>query len=146
MKSFVANDFGRLLFIHLSKGEDILKSITEEVRRQGIKSGIVVSGIGALRKATYHYIGTTEDLPTNMFRTIDKPLEMSSLQGLILEGVPHLHITFSEESQTYAGHLEEGCEVQYLAEIAILEVKDLPVGRRPNAYGVYLMEALAGDM
>ena len=142
MKSFTANQLGRLHFIYLGKGEDLLINIREEVERLGIKSGIVVSGIGTFNKAIFHYIGTVEDKSTDIFKTVEGPMELACIQGLVLEGKPHLHIVFSEVDKTYAGHLEEGCIIQYLAEIAILEVMDLPVGRVAGDFGVPYMDYL----
>ena len=110
MESFQANEFGRLIFLYLSKGDDLLQCIRSEIERRNLSSGMVVSAIGSLRKVVYHYIGSLEDTPRDIFRTIEGPLELASIQGLILEGTPHLHLVVSEEGSVYAGHLEERSE------------------------------------
>ena len=135
--SFLSPGAGRVLILHLSKGDDLLKSIKQGIEEAGIQSGIVVSGIGSLRKFRYHFIKDTEDVSTDIFETAEGPLELVSIQGLILEGKPHLHALVSEygSKRHISGHLEEGGEVQYLAEIAILELKDTPLGRRTGRYG-----------
>ena len=136
MTSFCAKHSGRVLFLHLTKGDDLLQCIEKGVKDAGIQTGIVATGIGTLRKFHYHYIMATTDEPNDVFETIEKPLEISSLQGIILEGKAHLHIVTSEQgTKSYSGHLEEGSEVQYLAEISIIEVDDMPVGRRSGNFG-----------
>jgi predicted DNA-binding protein with PD1-like motif len=62
----------------------------------------------------------------------NKPLELSSIDGIIADGKPHLHAVVSDHKQAYSGHLEEGCRILYLAEIAILELKTIDLYRKPN--------------
>jgi len=137
MTSFLAPESGRVLFIHLTKGDDLVKSITQACKEAGIETGVLMSGIGSLRRFHYHYIQATSDEPSDVYEIIERPLELAALQGIILEGKPHLHAVVSEEgTKTYSGHVEdEGSEVQYLVEISILEVKDIKLGRRAGKYG-----------
>jgi hypothetical protein len=137
MTTFLAPETGRVLFLHLTRGEDLVKSITEACKDAGIETGVVMSGIGSLRRFHYHYIKDTADEPTDVFEVIEGPLELAALQGLVLEGKPHLHAVVSEAgTKTYSGHAEgEGSEVQYLVEVSILEVKDIKLGRRAGKYG-----------
>ena len=137
--------FGQVLLLHLTKGEDLLNGIEQGAREAGIKSGIVLSGIGSLSRLKFHYIAATSDEPHDIFETIDAPLELDSLQGVILEGEPHLHtVTTEKGGVTHGGHLEEGSLIQYRAEISIVEINDLPVGRRAGDYGVAHFEWIDG--
>ena len=142
MNTYTTNSYGRTILIHLSKGEKVLESVQAEIERLGVKNGILVSAIGSLRKATIHVISTTEDYPTDVFFTVEKPIELGVAQGLIIDGVPHFHLVISEpDGEVYVGHMEPGCEVQYLAELAILELNDLSLMRKPDEFGVsHLLE------
>ncbi|HML49626.1 MAG TPA: DNA-binding protein [Clostridia bacterium] len=144
MKYFTANEIGRVVVINLQKGDRVLPSIQLAIDELNIKSGIVVSGIGSLRAAEYHAIATLDDHPTDKFFKFDAPMEMGSIQGLVLEGTPHLHYTFSDEKQTFTGHMEPDTVVQYLAEIVLLEINDLNLVHRKNEFGVAYI-ADAGD-
>ena len=136
MTSFIAENSGRVLLLHLTKGDDLLKCIEQGVKEAKIQSGIVTSGIGSLRRFHYHYIMATTDEPKDAFDIIEKPLELDCLQGIILEGKPHLHAVVTDMgTNCYAGHLEEGSEVQYLVEVSILEIPNLPLGRRAGKHG-----------
>jgi predicted DNA-binding protein with PD1-like motif len=55
--------------------------------------------------------------------------EIASIQGIIADGEPHLHLTVCEGNQTVAGHLEDGCVVLGVAEVAILSAGGAPVRR-----------------
>ncbi len=140
MKSFIANELKRTVIIRLRKGELLLESITHEAEKLGLKNGIVVSGVGALRKLVYHIVRSTDDLPDNGFITINAPIELGSIQGLIIEGVPHLHVSCSSPDGQYIGHLENGSEVLYLAEICIIEIPDLNLERKTDEFGIKYLD------
>lgn len=136
MKSFVASGPGRAVVLHLGKGDLLLESIESECRRLGIRDGVVLSCIGSMRKAVFHVIMGTDDDPVNEFITLERPMEIGSVQGVILDGAPHLHIVCSDPQRVYTGHLEPGTEIQYLCEISILELGGLSLTRRKDAFGI----------
>lgn len=141
MHSFSTDKIGRVIMIHLGKGEDILKSVQKEIDRLSLKNGILVSAIGSLRQAHLHAITTLEDFPSNKYTVYKNPIELGSAQGIILDGTPHFHLTVSEPGSVYTGHMEEGCEVQYLAELAILELPELSLTRKTDSFGLsYITE------
>ena len=122
-----------LVVIGFKPGELLLESIKEALRSQGIRNGAVVSGIGTFKTCTMHYVEHTGFPPRDHFYTLNKPLELLSVSGLIADGEPHLHIAVScGEDEVYGGHLEPGSEVLYLAEIAILVFNDLPLERQAD--------------
>jgi len=136
MKTYVGNGYGRHVLIHLSKGELVLESIQKEIERLNIRSGIVASGIGSARKIVYHRIGNLAADPLNIFITMEGPMEIGAIQGLIVDGEPHLHIVCYGEDGAFSGHLEPGCEIQYLAEISIIELEDADLVRRLDEFGI----------
>ena len=130
MKTMQHNGATEVVIIALEPGELLLESIREAVRRCGIRSGAVVSGIGTLKTCRMHYIDHVGFPPTDTIFSLEKPLELLSINGLIANGEPHLHIVVScGSNEVYAGHLEEASEVAYLAEIAVLAFNDLAIAR-----------------
>ena len=117
MRTYTTNQYGRTVIIHLGKGEK-------------------------LRKASLHVITSTDDWPVNQFITVEKPIELGAAQGLIINGEPHFHLVISEENSLYAGHMEPGCEVQYLAEFAILELLDVDLTRKTDTFGISYIDTL----
>ena len=111
----------QLMMVGLEPGEMLLESLQKVIESHGVKNGVVVSGIGTLKTCRMHYILHTRFPPEDEIMTLVKPLELVSVNGLIADGEPHLHITVScGKDEVYAGHLEPGSEVLYLAEIAML--------------------------
>ena len=116
--------------IGLAPGEMLLESLREALKSLKIESGAVISGIATLKTCRMHYVTHTNFPPTDHIFTLHKPLEVLSISGLIAGGEPHLHMVVScGEDQTWGGHLEEGCEVLYLAEVAVLVFNGLKMKR-----------------
>jgi hypothetical protein len=133
MEYFSTQEIGRIFILRLDQGDMVLESINELIVKEGIKDAVVVSGIGTLDRCILHMVMTTGYPPVEHFeRWEDKPLELASIDGIIADGKPHLHAVVSDREKAYAGHLENGCRVLYLAEIVIVEVKSLDLTRVPN--------------
>jgi len=130
MRYFSTENIGRIFILSLDPGDFVLESIKELIRKENVKDAIVISAIGTFDQYRMHYILTTGFPPKNKFEHWkDKPLELAHIGGIIANGEPHLHVVVSDPEKAYAGHLEEGCRVLYLAELAIIEVKGLNLKR-----------------
>jgi len=136
MKSFTTSEIGRVVVMHLGKGDLLLESIQQEAERQDIKNAVILCGIGSMRKLVFHVITSTDDVSTDSFKTLEEPMEIGAIQGLIIDGKPHFHIICSDPKNTYVGHLEPGTEIQYLAEICLMEVKGVDLVRKVDQFGI----------
>ena len=115
--------------IGLGPGEKLLESINEAIKTYNIRDGVVVSGIGTLKQCHMHYVNTTSFPAENRFYVVDEPLEIGSISGSIAD------------YEAYSGHIEEGCEVLYLAEVLVMKLSDLSLERRiDQQYGVSLLK------
>lgn len=115
-----------MILVRFDPGEDLLEGLQSLIRAEGIKAGVVLSGIGSLSQCHFHQTngGHPPVLMTRHQDYVDLTgsWELGSLQGIIAGGEPHLHLTVGEKDRTYAGHLEMGNIVFTLAEVAILVV------------------------
>lgn len=137
MECFSTNKYGRCFFISLDKGEYVLESLREIIKKNDIRNAIIISGMGTLDSCVTHLVTTTRYPAVDQFvRWEDKPLELSSIQGIIADGVPHFHTVIADVEKAYAGHLEDGCRVLYLFEAVILEVEGIELTRRLDQHGV----------
>ena len=136
MNIFTANDFGKIIIIHLGKGDDVLDEINIALKEKSIKYAVLVSAIGSLRQISLHAIADTNDNPTNIYSKFSSPIELGSAQGLVIDGQPHFHLCASDANTTYIGHMEKGCVVQYLAEFCLLEIKNLEIERKMDEFGI----------
>ena len=66
---------------------------------------------------------------------MEKPIELASLQGVVINGKPHFHMVLSDVDAAYTGHLEEGSVVLYRAEILLAEINGIHLKRIKNEVG-----------
>ena len=133
MDSFTGNGFGKVHVLRLDAGDFLLESIEALIKEKGIENAVVVSGIGTLDYCVLHMVMTTGYPPVEHFeRWDDKPLELSSLSGVIASGVPHLHCAVSDHKAAYSGHVEPGCRILYLGEVVIAELEGFHFKRVKN--------------
>lgn len=122
-----------MILVRFDPGERLLEGLREVIRAEGVRTGVVVSGIGSLSVCRLHQVvaGYPPDLMTRHqeYLEIKGSYEIASIQGIIAEGEPHLHLTVCEGSHTVAGHLEDGCVILGVAEVAMLRVEGTPVRR-----------------
>ena len=114
-----------LILLRFDPGELLLEGIREFLKAEDIRTGVVVSGIGTFSDCRIHHsvAGYPPNLLTRQQHYIDLKgsYEIAAIQGIIADGEPHLHVTLCEGEKTIAGHLEDGCKVLTLAELAILK-------------------------
>ncbi len=129
----------RIVTVSLERGELLLEGIEEAIRETGIRDAVVLSCIGTLSSMTWHRVTTLDEKPKEEYPHVEGPLELCALQGSVVSGLPHFHIVCSDSRDTYAGHLEPGCEVLYLAEVVLLELTGTPLKRVRNENGLNLL-------
>ncbi len=132
MISFCKQGTGRLVVINLERGDLLLESIRNALDSYGIRDAVVTSAIGSLSKVVLHRVTGYELQPVDEFVTLEKPMELASLQGIVVDGHPHFHMVVSDLEQAYTGHLEEGTTALYLVEITLLELTNVELKRIPD--------------
>ncbi len=137
MESFQTRLSGRVFALRLDPGDYLLESINAFIKQERIEDAYIASAIGTLDYCVMHMIMTTGYPPVEHFeRWEDKPLEVSSISGIIAGGTPHLHMVVSDYQKAYSGHVEPGCRVLYLAEIVIVELEPSGLQRVANERGI----------
>ena len=101
-----------VVVVGIAPGEMLLETIEAAIKEHGVRNGAVVSGIGTLKVARMHHIEHDRFPPDDRIFIVEKPLEVSSISGIIADGKPHLHMTVGfRDEWSIAGHLEPGSEV-----------------------------------
>lgn len=134
MEYFTGGTIERVIIASLTPGDLFLESIRDIIKKENIETAVITSGIGSFRKFKYHTITWTGMPPKDRFHEINGPIEIGGIQGLIVDGEPHLHITFSncENGEASTGHIEDGCEVCYLVEVFIEVIKGVRIKKEKD--------------
>jgi len=125
-----SKEYKDIVFIRLFPDEDINEKLVEACRLHNVKTAVVVSAVGQLKKAKIGYFKTKGDYTPEKF---EKPFEILSLTGSIClqerEYLLHLHIVLGDEDKkTFGGHFIQGT-VGVTAEIVLLKA-DINIQRK----------------
>lgn len=114
----------RVVMVRLSSGEDLLASLEEAVRKDGIRNAAIVMGFGSVSAYHFHVVSTRDLPPDNAYPKGEYALDILNVNGLIIDGRVHAHITFSDNKVALGGHLEPGCIALTFTVIALHEYDD----------------------
>lgn len=133
MDTISDTEIEEIVNVYLEYGEDFHEGIEEVAQKENIHSGIILSGIATFDEAQIHHITDTEFPPNDEFVTLEGPIELCSVDGIIADYEPHMHCTMAVRgNELFSGHLEPGCNVLYLAEVAIAKLKGKPLKRETH--------------
>ena len=121
-----------IIFVRLFPGENVNDKLKEACKINKIKSAVVISGIGQLKKVQIGYFKKKDDYNPQIF---NKPMEILSLTGNICKKdndyLLHLHIVIGDEhKKALGGHFVDGT-VSITAEIVLLK-SNMNVRRKLN--------------
>jgi len=109
-----------IICVYMQYGDDFHECVERTAREKDIRAGAILSGIGTFDVARIHHITHTDFPAEDKFVTLEGPVELCSVDGIIADHKPHMHCTMAlRGGELFAGHLEPGCRVLYLAEVAI---------------------------
>jgi predicted DNA-binding protein with PD1-like motif len=130
---FASMEFGKLFILRVEPGKDVLASIRQA---SDLRQAVVLSGYGTLVAYHLHWV-THHRIPTeNLFRHSEGGTDILSMNGLIVDGEPHIHMTLSTSDGAFGGHLEPGCKAYVLCEIFFTEISAISLTRRRTPVSV----------
>ena len=115
--------------LRVDPGEDILAAVEQFITAANLKQAVVLGGYGTMAAYHLHWV-THNRIPTdNLFRQGEGGIEILAMNGLVVEGEAHIHISLSTPEGAFGGHLEPGCIAYVLCEIFFAELDGAPLER-----------------
>jgi predicted DNA-binding protein with PD1-like motif len=134
----------RIVMGKLKMDIDLLKGIQELAQREEIQTGVILSGVGALRKATFRNLKVLpQDLKVEnhhrLYLELEQPMEIVSLTGWMAtkeDGDLEVHAHFSastvmeDQVVTLGGHLIPGVitSIKVVVVIGVIEETNIRAG------------------
>jgi predicted DNA-binding protein with PD1-like motif len=116
----VEGEFERVIILRFKYKTDLLLGLDSMIRQKGIKNGVILSAAGSVRGYHFHTVSNRTFPSKNVFiKDPTAPADIISMNGYVINGRAHPHITFANPDKTFGGHLEEGTEVFTFAVITI---------------------------
>ena len=121
----ITGHFDRIVVIRLKNGADLLKGMMQVIKDEKIQNGVILSAIGSLRGYEVHQISNRE-LPTQdtFERNPLQPVDLVSMNGYVIDGRIHAHMTLATPEHAIAGHLEDNNQVYTYAIVTVGVISD----------------------
>lgn len=110
-----------MLLISVQPGEEVMESMTRQLREHGVEKGAVVSLIGAVDACCISTM-PKHDATKDILTEYEEPFELSGT-GEIKNGVPHLHCVLAKEGDVaLAGHLHWARVKNFFVNAYVMEM------------------------
>jgi len=121
----VTGQFERVVVLRFKYQTDLLAGLEKMVKAEKIRNGVILSGIGSLRSYHFHVI-SNRTFPSKNILVNDPnaPADLLGMNGYIIDGRVHAHMTLSNADKAFGGHLESGTEVFTFAVVTIGVLND----------------------
>lgn len=93
-----------MLFISAQPGDEVMESLSRQLKAHGVTNGVIVSLIGAVDACGISNM-PKDDSGRDIVTEYQKPFELSGT-GEVRDGMLHLHVVLGQEGDAaLAGHL-----------------------------------------
>jgi predicted DNA-binding protein with PD1-like motif len=121
----ISSQFDRVLLLRFKYQTDLLTGLESMVKQQKIKNAVILAAIGSVRGYHVHSV-SNRTFPTKDTYVKDPtaPADLVGMNGYIIDGRVHAHLTLSNPDKAFGGHLEHGTEVFTFAVVTVGVLKD----------------------
>ena len=121
----IRGQFDHILVLRFKYNTDLLAGIQKMVKEQNIKNAVILAGAGSVRGYQVHQVSNRDFPSKNMFvKNPTEPADVISMNGYIINGKIHAHMTMATPDKALGGHLEPGTTVFTFAIVTIGVMKD----------------------
>ncbi len=108
----IPTQFERIVIVRCKNGTDLLAEIQKQAKEQKIENAVILGGFGSVTASHYHVVANATIPAQDAFlKEANKPADVLNMQGAILNGKVHAHLTLAGSGPAYGGHLEPETKV-----------------------------------
>jgi hypothetical protein len=123
--------FDRVVILRFKYQTELLSGMEKLVKEQKIKNAVILSAIGSVRNYQVHTV-SNRTLPSKDTYTTDptSPADILGMNGYVINGVIHAHMTMADPQHAFGGHLEPGTNVFTFVAVTMGVLADgIDIGR-----------------
>jgi predicted DNA-binding protein with PD1-like motif len=113
------SEMKRVVLVRLKYKTDLLDGLQQAVKSQNIKNAVILSGVGSVISYHVHAVSNTTLPATLAFSEHEGPMDLIAVNGYVLGGRIHAHITMTDDKKAFGGHLHEGTKVFTFAIVTL---------------------------
>ncbi|MEO8130506.1 MAG: PPC domain-containing DNA-binding protein [Bryobacteraceae bacterium] len=116
----VTGNFERVLVLRFKYQADLLAGMEAMVKQHKIKNAVILAGAGSVRNYQIHSVSNRTFPSKNTYvKDPTAPADIISMNGYVIDGKIHAHMTMANSEKAFGGHLEPGTAVFTFAIVTI---------------------------
>jgi uncharacterized protein len=116
----IEGKFDRIAVLRFKYQADLLAGLEQMVKAKGIRNAVILAGAGSVRGYHYHVVSNRTFPSKNIHvQDPDAPADIAGMNGYVIDGRLHCHITFANADKAFGGHLEPGTSVFTFAAVTL---------------------------
>ena len=116
----IPGSFKQVLVLRFKFKTDLLAGCESMVKQHNIKNAVILSAMGSVRNWHVHVVSNRDFPSKNMFiKNPTEPADIAGMNGYVINGRVHAHITLATMDKAFGGHLEPGTNVYTFAVITL---------------------------
>ncbi len=121
----ISGQFDRVLVLRFKYQADLLAGLESMVKQHKIRNAVILAGAGSVRSYHYHSVSNRTFPSKNIYvKDPTAPADLVSMNGYVVDGKIHAHITLTNEEKAFGGHLEAGTTVFTFAVVTLGVFRD----------------------
>jgi uncharacterized protein len=121
----VAGRFDKVLVFRFKYDVDLLAGLEKMIQENGVKNAVFLSGAGSVTGYQVHQVSNRTFPSKNIFvKNATAPADLISMNGYVINGKIHAHVTLANPEKAFGGHLEPGTKVFTFAIVTIGVMND----------------------
>jgi predicted DNA-binding protein with PD1-like motif len=116
----ISGHFERVLVFRFKYRTDLLAGLERMVKDQKVRNSVILAGAGSVRNYYVHAVSNRTFPSRNVYvKDPSAPADILSMNGYIIDGRIHAHMTMAHAENAFGGHPEAGTEVFTFAIVTV---------------------------
>jgi predicted DNA-binding protein with PD1-like motif len=121
----IGGQFKRIMILRFKYQTDLLAGLESMVKKQKIRNAVILSGIGSVRSFHIHEVSNRTFPSKDIYvKNPTASADLVSMNGYVIDGRVHAHVTLADADKAFGGHLEAGTDVFTFAIVTIGVLND----------------------
>ncbi|HYP08303.1 MAG TPA: PPC domain-containing DNA-binding protein [Bryobacteraceae bacterium] len=126
----LTGNFSKVAVLRFKYQADLLAGLEKAIKQQGIRNGVILAGAGSVTGYQIHTVSNRTFPSKNLYvKNPTQPADIISMNGYVIDGRLHAHMTMATPDKAFGGHLEPGTKVFTFAIITVGVMNDVDLSR-----------------
>ncbi len=121
----ISGRFERVLVLRFKFETDLLAGIEKMVQQNHVRSAVILAGMGSVKGYHLHVVSNASFPSKNIYiRDPNSPADLIGMNGYVIDGRVHAHMTLATPDKAFGGHLEPDTKVFTFAVVTLGVLSD----------------------